>query len=281
MRALAIPLLFLLLSGCGSVFFQPDTRIITTPDKVGLKYEGVRIQAVDGTQLAAWFLPSDGSAQGTILYLHGIAENISTHFHDVAWLPIAGFNVLALDYRGYGASDGIPTLRGVQLDIDAATDWLLRRSDVDPNRVIIFGRSLGASLAVYYAAHSRYRNSLRGLILDSPFSDYRLIARENMPAFFFAPLDWVANWEIPERYSPERSIGAVSPIPVLLIHGDEDSTVPVHHSLRLFERAKQPKRLWVVAGAGHLEAVRDSRTRERLTRFLHACLSGESIARAH
>src|SRR2546423_717234 len=209
MRSLASALLAFCLSACTAVFFQPQARLGMSPEEFGLDYEPVEIRAADGTELSAWFFPAPGGAQGTVLYLHGNGENISTQFGNVAWMPAAGFNVLALDYRGYGASKGSPSLAGAQLDIDAAMRALLARPDVDPERIIVFGQSLGAALAVYYVAHSPYRAKLRGVILDSPFSDYRLIAQEKMASFPLTwPLQWLANWTIPNDYSPQAWIRA-------------------------------------------------------------------------
>lgn len=286
MRSFAVLLLVLTLSlplsGCSTVFFKPEKTMVTSPDRIGLEYEAVSLRARDGTDLAAWFLPAEGEAKGTVLYLHGVAANISTRLQDVAWLPAAGFNVLALDYRGYGTSAGIPTLAGVQLDIDAAVHSLLSRPDVDPNRIVVLGQSLGASLAVYYVAHSPYRARFRALVLDSPFSDYRLIAEETLDGFVLVrPLKWLVKWAVPDRYSPQSAIEAVSPLPVLFIHGDRDSTIPLEHSQRLFELAGEPKQLWIVHGAEHVEALGEHAVQQRLARFLHERVAGEQVVRLH
>ena len=193
MRSL-IAALALSLAGCSTAFFQPSTTLYHTPGQFGLEYEPVEIHAADGTELFAWFLPARGQPRATVLYLHGNGENISTQFANVAWLPAKGFHVLALDYRGYGGSEGTPSLAGVQLDIDAAMRALLVRPDVDPDRIIVFGQSLGAALAVHYVAHSPYRASVRAVVLDSPFSDYRRIAREKLASFFLTwPFQWIST----------------------------------------------------------------------------------------
>jgi hypothetical protein len=259
----------LLLSGCTSAFFQPDRRVYATPASLGVSYEPVTLHAADGTELFAWFLPARGQARATVLFLHGNAENISTHFANVAWMPGEGFNVLALDYRGYGGSEGSPSLAGAQLDIDAALRALVERPDVDAARVAVFGQSLGGALAIYYVAHSAYRSQICALVVDSAFADYRLIAKEKLAAF---PLTWPFQWfpsiAVDDDYSPERAVGAVSPVPLVLIHGTADEIVPAHHSQRLYERAQEPKELWQVPGAGHIQAMRDAKVRERLTEYL-------------
>jgi hypothetical protein len=268
MRALILSVT-LCLSGCMPAFFQPSTAIYHTPGQFGLEYEPVEMHAADGTELFAWFLPARGTPRATVLYLHGNGENISTQFANVAWLPANGFNVLALDYRGYGGSQGRPTFAGVQLDIDAAMSTLLARRDVDPQRIIVFGQSLGAALAVHYVAHTQYRKNVRAVVLDSPFSDYRLIAREKLAGFFLTwPFQWLPKVTMENDFSPAASIEALSPIPVLFIHGEQDLIVPVHHSQRLYDRAREPKQLWVVPDSGHIQAVKSRTWRQRLTEFL-------------
>lgn len=262
-------LLALLLAGCTQAFFHPHRMLVNTPETFGLDYQPVELEAADGTALFAWFLPAHREPVATVLFLHGNAENISTHVSSVAWMPDAGFNVLALDYRGYGRSGGAPTLSGMQLDIDAAMRALLQRPDVDPKRIVILGQSLGGALAIHYAARMPHRANVRAIVVDSAFSDYREISREKLAS---SPLTWALQWlpwlTVDNEYSPQASVKALSPIPLLLIHGERDSIVPVNHSQRLYEVAAEPKELWILPGAGHMQTLSDKAIRERLTEFL-------------
>lgn len=263
----------LVVAGCTQTFFQPHRVLVATPDRLGLSYESVRLRAADGIELVAWFLPGRGTPRATVLFLHGNAENISTHFANIAWMPAEGFNVLALDYRGYGASAGSPSLPGVQLDIDAALGALLERRDVDPRRIVLFGQSLGGALAIHYAARGAHRSSLRAVIADSAFADYRLIVSEKMAGFFLTwPLQWLPALTVDNDYSPRAAIHAVSPIPLLLIHGQGDGIVPPHHSRQLYEAAAQPKELWTVPAAGHIQSLRDPELQNRLSDFVRRAM---------
>ena len=269
MRALFTLPAVVALAGCTQVFFQPHRILVDTPARFGVEYQTVNLKADDGTSLHAWFLPAKGPAKATVLFLHGNAENISTHFASIVWMPAEGFNVLALDYRGYGASEGEPSLQGAQLDIDAAMPVLLARPDVDPDRIVLFGQSLGGALAIHYAAHTAYRKHIRALVADSAFSNYRQITREKLASFFLTwPFQWLPWLTVDNDYSPDASVGEVSPIPLLLIHGDRDAVVPSHHSQRLFDLAREPKDLWIVPGAGHTQSLHSKTVRERLTGFL-------------
>lgn len=269
MRAPVAYLLALSLAGCTQAFFQPHRVLVQTPAQLGMAYQEIGLRAEDGTVLHAWYLPAPGPARATVLYLHGNAENISTHFANVAWMPAEGFNVLALDYRGYGASGGSASLPGVQLDIDAALRALLARADVDAKRIVIFGQSLGGALAIHYVAHGALRGNVRALVADSSFSDYRELVREKLAGFFLTwPFQWLPWLTVDNDYSPAASVRAVSPVPLLLIHGERDVVVPPQHSRRLFELAGEPKELWIVPQAGHIQALRGESVRRRLAEFL-------------
>jgi uncharacterized protein len=258
-----------LASGCTQTFFQPQRVLVDTPERVGLAYEALPLRAADGIELFTWFLPARGTPQATVLFLHGNAENISTHYANVAWMPAEGFNVLVLEYRGYGKSSGTPSLAGVQLDIDAAMQVLLGRREVDSRRIVLFGQSLGGALAIHYAAHGAHRASLRAVIADSAFSDYRRIVREKMAGFFLTwPFQWLPVLTVDNDYSPQAAIRRVTPMPLLLIHGERDAIVPPHHSRRLYEIAAEPKELWLAPDAGHIQALRDPALRRRLGDFV-------------
>jgi len=177
--------------------------------------------------------------------------------------------VLALDYRGYGGSGGSPSVPGAELDIDAAMRTLLSRPDVDGSRIFVFGQSLGGALAIYYVAHSAYRAHVRAVIADSPFADYHLVAQERMAALFITrPFQWLPTFVVDNKYSPRTAVAAISPIPLLLIHGERDVVIPSHHSKLLFESAQQPKDFWSIPDVGHIDAMRSTLVRERLTEFL-------------
>lgn len=272
-RRLATILLAAVLAGCTQMFFQPHRQRILTPETFGLAYQEVRFKTGDGFVLFGWFLPAQGDAAGTIMFLHGNAENISTHISAAAWLPAQGFNVFLIDYRGYGASAGSPSLAGAQRDIDAAMQTLLARSDIDRNRIVVYGQSLGGALAGYNVAYSTYRDHVRALVVESAFSSYAGITREKLAASWLTwPFQWLASLTVDENFSPLPAMKLVSPIPLLVIHGDQDAIVPVHHGQRLYDAALEPKQLWVIPGAGHIQGMRREMWRDRFVAYLREVL---------
>ncbi|MHB1141137.1 MAG: alpha/beta hydrolase [Sulfuricaulis sp.] len=273
-RLLIIVVLSFSLIGCSNVFFFPYHEHVQTPERLGLKYEDVYFNASDGTRLHGWFLPAPGRALGTILFLHGNAENVSTHIMSVRWLPERGFNVFLLDYRGYGISAGKPTLAGVQDDVDSALKMLLARPGVDAARIVVFGQSLGGAIAIYNVAHSPYRGHIRALVVESAFSGYRRITREKLGDFWLTwPLQYPLSWTVSDKYNPSEAVTRISPIPLLVIHGDRDPIVPVHHGEQLFDLAREPKQLWIVPGGGHIQAFQWQSYRDRFVAWLTQVLS--------
>lgn len=273
-RRLCLLLTSLLLAGCTGVFFQPMQPWLRTPATVGLDYEDLRLPTSDGLTLSAWFLPARTPAKGTILFLHGNAQNISTHLGSVYWLPERGFNVLLLDYRGYGASQGQPSVPGAQQDIDSAMRHLVARPDIDPRRIVVLAQSLGGALGLHYLAHSGYRQHLRGAVIDSAFTGYRDIAGEKLRASWLTwPLSWPLSLTVTDDYRPLAAAPRIAPIPLLFLHGDRDEVIPVQHAQRLFEAAREPKSLWIVEGAAHIQALDQPLVRDRLVTWLNARLS--------
>jgi fermentation-respiration switch protein FrsA (DUF1100 family) len=264
----------LLLAGCTRVFFQPMRPLVRTPAAAGLEWEDVSLRAADGTTLFAWFLPvKAGTPRGTILFLHGNAENISTHLGSVWWLPARGYQVLLLDYRGYGKSSGKASLAGVQLDIDAALSALRARPDVDPARIVLLGQSLGGALALHYTANGAQREVIRAVVTDSAFSSYRGIARELIAAGWLTGLlRWPLALVIDDDYSPIRSVQRIAPTPLLLIHGTRDTIVPADHARLLFDAAGEPRTLWLVPEAGHIGSLQRPDIRDRLIDYLNDVL---------
>ncbi|MDH5526584.1 MAG: alpha/beta hydrolase [Nitrospirota bacterium] len=261
----------LLLSACGNLLLYPEAQLLGTPDQIGMAYQETTFTAADGTPLHGWFLPAEGEAKGSILFLHGNAQNISYHFGSVYWLPERGYNVFMFDYRGFGRSGGEKDLDGVYLDAEAALAHLRSRSDVDPDRLFVFGQSIGGAVTTWLMAHDS-RVGVRAVILEGAFSDFRRITREKLGEIWFAwPFRWPLSFLIPNRYSPERVIGKITPTPLLIVHGTVDSIVPFHHARYLYRAAGDPKTLWVVEGAEHISAFVPQRPewRDRLVGWLN------------
>jgi fermentation-respiration switch protein FrsA (DUF1100 family) len=267
-RSVLVILLFAL-AGCTSLFFEPSKEFITNAEVENYSPQDVYFKSPDGLVLRGWYFRAR-EERGTILVCHGNVENISTHVKLDLWLIDEGYNLFIFDYRGYGKSQGAPGVKGIQLDAEAALETLLfvlPRGKQD--NVIVFGKSLGGAVAVYLVANSPYKNRVKALILDSPFASYRMIAREKVAASIIGwPVQYPLSYLVNDDYSPVQYVGKVSPVPIVIIHGNQDEIVPVHHGRILYDAALPPKQFWELTVPGHVRAQADEATRKRLSAYL-------------
>ena len=269
---------FLGLTACTGLFFQPMIAHVHDPKTMGFVYEDVDFEAADGERLHGWFFPAEGKRLGSVLFLHGNAENISTHFANVAWLAEAGIDAFVFDYRGYGKSEGSPTLEGLHLDAAAALDALIAMDGVEPGRIAIFGQSLGGAVGLHMVAENSHKEHLAGLVVEGAFSGYRSIAREKLAEFWLTwPLQGPLGLTIDDSFSPLRAAADLAPLPLLLIHGQKDLVIPPHHGEALFDAASEPKTIWRPPNAGHIQALTSVRMRDRLRDYLTSIFAGEHL----
>lgn len=218
--------------------YFPDQQTYTTPAEFGLEFEEVWFGEEE--RLHGWFVP--GRTDVTILWFHGNASNLS-HPGRVDFIRLLherlGVSFFIFDYRGYGQSSGRPSEPGLYQDARDALAYLHSRDDVNPDRIVYYGRSLGGAVASHLATETApYR-----LILESAFTSTPDMARVQFPFLPLGPLLYT-------RYNNRAYLAGVH-VPVLIIHGDRDQTVPRQHADTLYASANEPKQLYFVPGADH------------------------------
>lgn len=254
--------------GCTFLFFYPERGLLENPLLVDFSFENHYFTSIDGVTLHGWLIKGKINF-GTILFMHGNAENISTHINSVLWLAGEGYNIFAFDYRGYGLSEGVPTIDGVHNDALAALEFVVSLQNSNTTPIFILGQSLGGAISIYTVAITNHKNRISALIVDSAFSDYRVIAREKLSEFFLTYLfRYPISLLVDNYYSPVNWIRMVNPVPILIIHGDKDKIVPPSHSLNLYEKAEFPKDLWIIDGVGHISAFSREDVRRQLIQYL-------------
>ena len=219
----------------------------------------VVLDTEDGIRLGAWYLPAAGGQKGpAVLVFNGNAGDRSLRAQLAAGLSRLGVSALLFDYRGYGGNPGRPSEDGLAADARAALAWLAAQPEVDPDRIVYFGESLGAAVAVGLAVE----RPPAALVLRSPFTSLADVGRVHYP---WLPVGRV----LIDRYPSIDRIGSLS-APLLVIAGDRDDIVPESLSKRLYEAAPDPKRYLLVPGAGHNdpELIDGRRMLDEVGRFL-------------
>lgn len=218
--------------------YFPVRELEGDPSHWGLAFEDIFLTTSDGVRIHGWFVP--GKRDVTWLWFHGNAGNISHRLDNLRLLhDELEVSVFILGYRGYGRSEGSPSEEGTYLDAEAALAYLRSRPDVAHDRIVYFGQSLGAAVAVELAA----RHPPLALILESPLPSVPYMARRTYPFLTIWPF-------LRTRYDALARIGHVQ-APLLVLHGDRDSIVPMEAGKMLFDAANEPKEFYTIHGADH------------------------------
>jgi len=218
-------LVFAFLASDKMMFPIPPASYDDGPDIIKIKTE-------DGATISAIHLINP-DAEYTVLYSHANYVDLGRLEPFLQEYKNRGFSVFAYDYHGYGTSEGRPTEKNVCLDAEAAFKYLTEEAKVAPGKIILYGRSVGTGPGIYLA--SRY--NIAGLIAESPFvTAFRVVTR--IPIF---PFDKFRNITLIDKIN----------CPVLFIHGKADRTIPIWHSQKLFEKAKEPKLFCRLENASH------------------------------
>ena len=253
-------LVVLLIGGCvfdipgrleARMAYYPSREAFITPRG----YVDVSIPTPDGLQLHGWFIPAVGRKRGdppgpAVLHVHGNAGNIESHADFSAFLPMHGISVLIFDYRSYGRSDparGRLSRDDLLIDTLAALEYLRMHPDVDPDRIGIYGFSLGGVFGLAAAAEELGVRSVCGVAV---FSSWKRIAREHVGA--------IGGVLARRGMDADESITHMGRRPLLLIHGGQDDIVPAGHSQTLADLARNagvPVELVIIPEADHNDII--------------------------
>lgn len=217
--------------------YCPVRTVSYSPEELGLGYEEVTLIASDGVKLNGWYIPA-ANAKFTVLFLHGNGGNIMHRLDSIQQFCNLRLNCFIIDYRGYGKSEGKPTEQGTYLDASAAYKWLIKEKKIKREDMIIFGRSLGGSIAAELAG----KVEAASLVVESSFTSYVAMGKK---FYWYMPVKWFARY----RYNTLEYIKAVK-CPVMVIHSPDDDIIPFEFGRQLYIAADEPKKFVEISG-GH------------------------------
>jgi fermentation-respiration switch protein FrsA (DUF1100 family) len=225
--------------------YYPSKNIYLTPASLKLPFEDVSFKTGDTLTLHGWFIPGN-NGNYTVFVFHGNAGNISDRIDKIILLRETGANIFIFDYRGFGVSQGSPSERGFYLDAKAAYDYLLNTRNIPAERIIFYGESLGAGVALHLASEVKY---IRAIIVEGAFSCGRDMAKvfyPFIPVFFFS-----------DSFNSLKTVKNVHAAK-LFLHSQDDEVVPLALSRKLYESSPEPKSFVELRG-GHNTAFLDSK----------------------
>jgi fermentation-respiration switch protein FrsA (DUF1100 family) len=229
----------------------------TKPSDLGMDYEEVWLNVKEGStpgkieRLHSWWIPSSANradkGDRVLLYLHGNSGRLGNYVDRVQYFHRLGFTILIFDYRGYGQSEGsFPSEISMYADAQTALDFLVNTKHIPLTNIYLYGHSLGGAIAIEQASKTP---NLAGLIIEGSFTSILAVATSK-PRYRLFPIDFLLN----QRFESIAKVPALK-LPILYIHGTEDTDVPTYMSEELYAATTAPKQLLIVEGANHVNVA--------------------------
>lgn len=249
----AITLAFLYFNQRNLLYFPDRTR----PNPADHGAEGVQIITVktaDGLTLEGWYFPPR-IGKKVIVHFHGNASTAAARMPRLRPFIESGYGVLLAEYRGYGGNSGAPTEAGLYEDARAYLKFLLESKKLPKDRIVLYGESLGSGVATQMATEF----PAAALILEAPFTSVTEVAQK---IYFYVTVARLLK----DRFESIKKIASIN-MPLLIVHGDRDRTVPIEFGQKLFDAAREPKQFELITGATH-DDLYDHDAAARIIRFM-------------
>ncbi len=260
MRQLLIIVSLLGISACSHLFYQPTRQTYFTPDQFKLEFKDHTLLTQDGVKLHGQLISADPKVtrRGLVVHFHGNAQNLSSHFLNLAWVTKQGFDLFVFDYRGYGKSEGEPNQEGVYQDALAAMSFgkklFEENKKSEKEKFIIVGQSLGGVISLRAIADFEFKDKVDLLVLDSTFMSYKSIAFDKLTDFWlFVPFSPLAFVLVSDEYAADDTLDKVK-IPILVIVGEKDKVVPSKFGKRIYkDSSASHKWIWKLEDGQHID----------------------------
>ncbi|MCB0317199.1 MAG: alpha/beta hydrolase [Bdellovibrionales bacterium] len=264
-----------LLFGCGSLFLYPSKQFYPIPKEVYSRFSQVELNDSDGPKLIVWKFKSK-KEKGVVVFLHGNAGNLSTQFSIPFWLSENAYTTYALDYRGFGGSEGVDSVAGSYEDAKRLIRYV--ESENRDSELIFYGQSFGATLALSLSCNPELRSKFKKIVADSGFSSFSGIIKDKLAErWLSAPLFPLAYF-FSDKFSPDvclsnSNLSDVSSNSYILLHSESDDTVPFKHAKRIKEILGEKSRLIISKNQPHNSVLNDPIVQDELLK----ALAGKSL----
>jgi uncharacterized protein len=238
--------LSLLLTGCMSLLYFPDKHDYTIKKDLPYNIEELNFPDTFGNQIHAWYFHAK-KPKAKILFFHGNAQNLSAHAMMLAWIVDHDYDLMIFDYPGYGRSTGIPNPENTAL---SGVEALKKIETIKPNLpLVMYGQSLGGQI-MQKSLNLYEKKNYKAVFIEASFVSYRSIARsavsKNWLTWILQPLAWLL---MNDKWAGD--VGLISPVPVYVMHGNQDAVVSIDQGERLFKKAGEPKYWKEFDGGAH------------------------------
>jgi predicted alpha/beta-fold hydrolase len=264
--------IFSFLSSCSGLFYFPSKQKYYDPKQFSLEYEDLWIESSEGIKLNAWHVrnPKAQDYKGLILLFHGNAENISSHFLNLAWITEYGFELFIVDYRGYGRSEGEPDQMGTHQDALHSLYFALKRAEQKKNsKFIVYCQSLGGAICARALVDFEHSSSIDLLVLDSSFSSYKDLAYQKLKdhwlTYLLSPL---AEFIISDKMASKPHLNKLS-MKKLVYHSKGDLVIPYKFGEEIFGLLSEPKTFIGLETEGHIQVFKEKSRRDEFLKIIN------------
>lgn len=248
--------LFFISSGCTSLFYHPTRNVYYDVDATKIKREEVYLQTTDNLKLHGWYFPAQSKSKGLVLFFHGNAQNLTSHFVTLFWFTQEDFDYAIFDYRAYGKSEGKLDNDKVLLDIAAMMQWGEEKAKAKNIPFIVYGQSLGANLSLkFLSLHHEVKPDLA--IFEAPFYQFTEIAKlKAKETWVLWPLQPLVSILISDKNSlDEKELKQIPNYPKIFLHSENDPVVPYSQGKKTFDFISEPKELWTYQAPHHVNGT--------------------------
>lgn len=252
------------------MLYYPDRTLYVDPDKLEHPPEEVTLKKEGQPDLSAWHFSSrdpEEKPKVIILFSHGNAQNISSHFLALYWVLDHGYDFFIYDYPGYGKSEGEPTPKNTVESAHRALNYIKERWPETP--YVIFGQSLGGTISLKLASELKDKEKLCFVLVESAFGSYKRVAQTALSGFWLTwPVQLLPHLLLSDRYAPGRDVKKISPTPLYVMHAKTDPVVKYHLGQKVYDLAEEPKEFWTVPSGHHIDGFLGSHAYEFQQKFL-------------
>jgi hypothetical protein len=250
---------FIFLSSCSSLLYYPDQNLYVNPSSQEMSFQEVNLKVEEEQYLNGWYFPSK-KPEALVLFFHGNAQNISTHFLSLAWLPQNNVDFFIFDYRGFGASTQISiTPESTVQDGMIAIEWAALRAKVLGVPLVVYAQSLGGAISLRSLAELKNQTNTKivdQFVIDSSFLSYKEAGEKILEQnWFLWAFQWLPYVLLSDKMAPKDHLEKLGNIPFIVMHGTNDRVVNFELGKDLYKKIpSKNKEFWEIKNGGHTDS---------------------------
>jgi pimeloyl-ACP methyl ester carboxylesterase len=264
---------------CSGLLYYPDHVMYVEEEFMQFKPADTVLKIKSGGEIHGWYFSAPSKPKAVIVFFHGNGQNRTSHIVDVYWLIKEGYDIFALEYPGYGETDGSPTPENTVESGHAALKYVAEKNPGLP--IIVYGQSLGGAVALRTVIDMKKEIPISMVVVQGTFTSYKRVAKKVMARSWITwPIQWLGPAVLSDEFAPGDRVKELAPIPLVILHDRFDPVVPYAMGEELFAKASEPKEFWTLETHRHDQPFGGETGPEMRRKFLNRLSAGRSLSQA-